>query len=265
MLDTITAPELMRLDLPPPKQIVTGLLTSGLNILAGTAKAGKSFLGMSLGLSVANGTLALGRFDTQQAGVLYLALEDTRFRLKSRLGTLKQPIPESLAFATTAPTLAAGTLEGIDAYLKAHRETGMVVIDTLAKVADQHQGGNVYAEDSQMGGALHALAHAHDIALLVIHHTRKQAHKDFLQMVSGSTGFTGAADTVLVFERNRNDPMGMLHVTGRDIVERQVELEWRPTGGGWHVYTPQARPRGRPADTAARSRIQAPRPYAEGD
>jgi RecA-family ATPase len=270
MLETITANDLMQLDLPAPREVITGLLTVGLNVLAGSPKSGKSFLGLGLSLSVANGDPALGTLPVERGNVLYLALEDTRYRIRNRLKGLHTPTPDNLAFATRAPTLAEGGLEALHDHLTANPGTSMVVIDTLAKIADQRTGGNIYDEDSSMGGALHSLAHHHETALLVIHHTRKAAHGDFLHMVSGSAGFTGAADTVMVLTRNRNETTATLEVTGRDIQERKMNLTWLSIHGGWRAaeWRAERKPIGRPADTTARSRIptnNAPRPYAEGD
>lgn len=38
---------------------------------------------------------------------------------------------------------------------------------------------------------------------------------------------------VLMLERRRNEANAMLHITGRDIHERTVQLYWSSTMGGW--------------------------------
>lgn len=241
-MNTITARELNELDLRPPRQLVNGLITAGLNILAGNPKSGKSFLALGLSLDLTNGKKALGAYAAEETGVLYLALEDTRYRLRSRMRTLGLPPTELLHFATEIPRLGEGGLDLIDDFLFQHPEIGMVVIDTLAKVSDPKAGANVYDEDAALGGALHALAHHHDAAFLVIHHTRKAPHGDFLHTVSGSAGFTGTADTVLVLNRKRGENTATLEVTGRDILEAQAELRWVKSGGGWRARQPDAHP-----------------------
>lgn len=232
-LDTITAQDLMKLELDPPKQVVEGVLTAGLNILAGNPKAGKSFLSLAIGNAVANGGKALGSIQTKPQGVLYLALEDTRFRLKHRMRGVKLTPTSNMHFATSCPRMSDGGIDAMHTFLNDNEGIGLIVIDTLAKISDPKSGNDVYGEDSAMGGALHSLAHAHDVAILVVHHTRKQAHGDFLHMVSGSAGFTGSADTVLVLSRKRNETVATLEVTGRDIRESKLDLEWYSLGGGW--------------------------------
>lgn len=232
MLETISSSELNTLELQPPKMIVHNLLSVGLNILAGNPKSGKSFLSLKLGHSVATGYRFLN-YQVIQGQVLYLALEDTLFRLKSRMRGLKLPPTDNLHFATYSPKLADGGLQEITNWA-ARSDTQLIIIDTLGRVKDEGKGGNVYQEDTDLGSALQQTAFNNDIAIMVIHHMRKQSHKDFLLSVSGSAGLVGAADVVLGLERKRNSPDGTLHVTGRDIEERQIGLYWNQSmGTGW--------------------------------
>ena len=233
MIDTVTAAQLETMDLPPPKQLIDGVLTVGFNILAGNPKAGKSFLSLGMALAIANGGRAFNKIPVGRHAVLYLALEDTRYRLKARLKAMSQGHPNNLHFATYLQKLGDGGFEELHAYLEEHRDIGMVVIDTLARVADAKTGADVYGEDAAVGTSLHEMAHLHEVALLVVHHTRKQAHGDFLHMVSGSAGFTGAADTVLVLTRKRNESVAILEITGRDIKEQKMDLTWYSSKGGW--------------------------------
>jgi RecA-family ATPase len=243
-LNTITAAELARMDLKPPKQLVEGVFTVGLNIFAGNPKAGKSFALLGISLAVANGGKAFNRIPVEKASVLYLALEDNHYRLKNRLKALNQPAPENLSFVTSIPRLAEGGLLGLHAYLDQHPDTGMVVIDTLARIADPKVSGNIYDEDSGMGSSLQSLGLEHDVAVVVVHHTRKAAAGDFLHSVSGSSGLTGAADTVAVLNRKRNETTATLEITGRDIYESSRELHWYSPKGGWIMHDEPNQPHG---------------------
>lgn len=236
-LDTITAAELQRADLPPPRQLVNGMLTAGLCILAGAPKTGKSWLSLDLALAISGNNKALGAYGVEHGAVLYLALEDTPYRLKTRLRSMRKPHPDDLHFATTAPRLADGGIDAINEFIERHPRTNTVIIDTLAKISDAKITNNVYDEDAAQGTILHALAHHHNIALIVVHHTRKQHHGDFLQSVSGSSGLTGTADVVMVLDRKRQEPTALLHVTGRDINETTINLYWNTQATGWLADT----------------------------
>lgn len=62
-----------------------------------------------------------------------------------------------------------------------------------------------------------ALADEQSVAIVLVHHQRKMAAEDPLDTVSGTTGLTGAVDTVLVLTRDGNGTT--LHGRGRDIEE----------------------------------------------
>ena len=59
-----------------------------------------------------------------------------------------------------------------------------------------------------------------------VHHDRKLAAKDVFETISGSNGLFGAADTALVVTGDRNSSERVLHVTGRDITERQITMKF---------------------------------------
>ena len=64
---------------------------------------------------------------------------------------------------------------------------------------------------------LKALADRHNIALLLVHHLRKQSAADPFQQISGSNGLMGAADTIWLLQRQRMSNAARLLVTGRDM------------------------------------------------
>jgi hypothetical protein len=63
------------------------------------------------------------------------------------------------------------------------------------------------------------------MALIGLHHDRKATTDDFVESISGTNGIAGAADTILVVNRPRNEPEGILSLTGRDVEEEQYGLK----------------------------------------
>ena len=63
--------------------IIEGFLMSGISLLAGAPKLGKSFLVLQIAYHVSTGKSMWG-MTVRQSDVLYLALEDTEARLQSR-------------------------------------------------------------------------------------------------------------------------------------------------------------------------------------
>ena len=124
-LDTITAADLQKKEIPPIRFIVNKLLTVGLNILASPPKYGKSWMVLSLCLAVSTGSRFLG-YDTARCECLYLALEDSQRRLKSRMNKLLsgKGAPAGFHFATTAHSMDEGLFDQLEGFLKTHQDTG---------------------------------------------------------------------------------------------------------------------------------------------
>ena len=125
-----------------------------------------------------------------------------------------------------ADTLRHGLEQQIEQFLAEHPTTKLVVIDTLQRVRSAGGDSNLYANDYQDVGLLKQLADQHHIAILLIHHLRKLHDDDPMNMISGSTGLSGAADSAFVLQKNtRSANAASLHCTGRDIPDRTLKLE----------------------------------------
>ena len=224
-LETMTAEQLQSAPYSPVPFLVDELLPEGLHILAGAPKIGKSWLALWLCLCVSQGR-PLWNFAVTQGEVLYLSLEDSYRRIQSRLFDLTEDAPPTLHFAIMADTLKHGLEQQIEQFLTEHPATKLVVIDTLQRVRSAGSDSNLYANDYQDVGLLKQLADRHHIAILLIHHLRKLHDDDPMNMISGSTGLSGAADSAFVLQKNaRSANAASLHCTGRDIPDRTLKLE----------------------------------------
>lgn len=233
-----TADELMAADFPEPKWAVPGILSEGVNLLAGPPKVGKSWLSLGLGLSVAAGGKAMDTIPVEGGPVLYLALEDTPRRLQSRMGKLLggQPAPKGLTLATTCPPLPQGGNEAICQWLDRNPNARMVVIDVFAKMrGPSNPGASAYDADYAAVGHAKRIADHYGVAVVLVHHVRKAGSDDFLTEVSGTNGLAGAADATLVLKRSRGQADGVLHVTGRDVDEAEYALQFHAAVGAWQI------------------------------
>ena len=224
-LETINAEDLQNRTYEPTPFLVDELIPEGLHILAGAPKIGKSWLALWLCLCVSQGQ-PLWNFTTVQGEVLYLSLEDSFQRIQTRLFDLTEDALPTLHFAIMADTLKHGLEQQIEQFLTEHPTTKLVVIDTLQRVRAAGGDGNLYANDYQDIGLLKQLADKRHIAILLIHHLRKLHDDDPVNMISGSTGLSGAADSAFVLQKNsRLANIASLHCTGRDIPDRTLKLE----------------------------------------
>jgi predicted ATP-dependent serine protease len=130
-----TAADLQRMEFPPIKYVVSNYVGEGLTILAGAPKIGKSWLALDFAIAVASGGSCMGHLPAQQGDVLYLALEDNRRRLKSRLKRLmpsQGSWPTNLTFHTQWLLPDQGGIENIRAWAPAAKTPRLVIIDVLA-------------------------------------------------------------------------------------------------------------------------------------
>jgi replicative DNA helicase/DNA-binding MarR family transcriptional regulator len=233
-LNVIWAKELEKAELPEPSWLIPGILPdAGVCVLAGTPKVGKSWLALQFAVAVASGRDTGGIEACKQTRVLYLALEDTERRIKSRLANAKLGFPENLCFAYEWKRLHEGGLEELRRFV-VENNIGFVIIDTLAKVRPPQNGkGNPYAEDYLHVGLLKSLADELGITVLLVHHKRKAKGLDPIEDVSGTTGLTGAVDTILLLDKKRGEEDGTLLVTGREVEEEVFALKF--TDCKWEI------------------------------
>ncbi len=171
--------------------------------------------------------------------VLYLALEDNLRRLRSRLDCLmptRDNLPSGLLFAVEWPRASAGGLKRIEEWLGEHPSARLVVIDVLAAFRDPRNGNQqLYDGDYSALKSLQEIAMRAAVAIVVVHHTRKSGSEagDPFEKVSGTLGLSGAADSVIVLDR---DGVGCtLYGRGRDIPEFEVASEFDRKACRWRA------------------------------
>jgi hypothetical protein len=241
-----TAAELLSTEFPEPKWAVPGLVAEGITVFAGAPKVGKSWLSFGLGIATATGGKALGRIDVDAGPALYLALEDTPRRLKSRLEKITAGDHPSgldkLTIATECPPLPAGGEQRIASWLDKHSDARLVVIDVLAKVRGAASSDQpLYDRDYAAMTRAKVIADHYGVPFVIVHHTRKAEADDWLDQVSGSQGISGSADAIMMLKKMRGSADGILHITGRDVEEAQYALSFSPELGTWSMLdTPPA-------------------------
>ena len=205
--------------------IIDGLLYPGTYLFVGAPKVGKSFLMAQIAYHVSTGQ-ALWNYPVHAGTVLYLALEDDYRRLQERLSRMfGVEGTDTLYFATCAKQLGAGLYEQLTRFVSEHRDTRLIIIDTLQKIREASGDRYSYASDYEMIGQLKHFADQTGIALLLVHHTRKQQADDKFDMISGTNGLLGAADGAFLLQKEkRTDGSAILDVAGRDQQDQRMYL-----------------------------------------
>ena len=104
-----------------------------------------------------------------------------------------------LHFAVASCKLSDGLIVQLEDYLKDYPNSRLIVIDTLQKVRTASKD-NAYASDYGDISLIKDFADRHSLAVIVVHHIRKQNDSDVFNKVSGTTGLTGSADATFVLE-----------------------------------------------------------------
>jgi RecA-family ATPase len=228
--DGMTSAELDGQEFPPPKWIVPGLIPEGLGILVGKPKTGKSFLALNIAAAVSAGSSVLGE-RVERRRVLYLALEDTFRRMQTRLKMIGA-LPNDKLHIYTAWKSGENGLRYLRLFLAQYNDCGLVIIDTLSRVREATPGeGYNYLEDYKFMTPLKTIADGRNLSILALHHTRKQEAEDWMDAASGTTGITGAADTIMLLQRGRGEVDAIISASGRDFEEREIALSFEQNGG----------------------------------
>jgi len=232
--------------------IADNFISTGLTVISGTQKIGKSWLGLNLGLAVASGGYFLGKIKTNKTGVLYLSLEDPNKRLTKRLNKVTQgnvSLLDNIPLNITNKFV--GHIKALRDYLEQHKETRLIVVDTLVKFIQTASKEVVkdfgdYGQTTKALTALKDIADDFNIAIVVIHHARKGSNKatetdDVFDESLGSTGIYSTADTIMLFRKKvRTESEAELSITGRDIEDMNYILGFDKNIGCWSLIGDKA-------------------------
>lgn len=218
---TITDAELLAKDIPPVNFIIPGLLpATGLAVVGGAPKMGKSLMMTDLGLAISGGSRFLNVFDVWVGEVLYLCLEDTEQGMQARIKIMQPGCPGSglihLAFAWGDDPILR-----LSRWLDAKPNTKIVIIDTIGKLSPSFTQGD-YTKQYQKLGELKMMANARNIMIVIVHHLRKSKSNDPFEMLYGSNAISGAADVIWILQRERGEDYANLIVSGRDVPDQKL-------------------------------------------
>lgn len=235
----ITLAELQLKHFDDLRWVIEDIAPEGALLIAAKPKAKKSWLALNLGLAIAMGGRALGRYNVLQGDVLYLDLEGNQRRIQSRvrqiLGVQDVAWPANF-HVHTEWGVGDACINALREWLLRHPTTSAVVVDLLHEIRpplDPRE--DRYAYDRNMLVALNKLAEEFHVCIMVIHHTRKMKGDDVFEEISGTLGITGAVSTIWVLSKAQDGTV-TLNVQGRDLVnDEPLALEWDAMLCGFRV------------------------------
>lgn len=226
-LQVVSMTELYDTTYPPRTPIIDGILYGGTYLFVGAPKVGKSFFMAQLAYHVAMG-IPLWEYPIHQGTVLYLALEDDYARLQRRLSRMfGVESADHFYLSVREKSLREGLCEQLENFVKAHRDTKLMIIDTLQKVREASGDRYSYSIDYEIVTKLKVFSDTYGVCLLLVHHTRKLESEDSFEMISGTNGLLGAADGAFIMQKKkRTDNIAVLDIVGRDQPDQELTIEF---------------------------------------
>jgi len=184
---------------------------AAVGVLGGAPKCCKSWLALDLAVSVASGTACLGAFDVDDPGpvLLYMA-EDAAAVVKARLSGICRARHLDLAsvpiHVITVPVLRLDRGRDQARLRDAVRRCAprLLILDPFVRLhrIDENDAGEV----SALLGYLRTLQRQHDVAVLVVHHARKNGSGGAQAGLSlrGSGDFHAWGDSNLYIRRQKD-------------------------------------------------------------
>jgi AAA domain-containing protein len=179
-----------------PPWLVEGLWgAASVGVIGGAPKCAKTWLGLDLALSVASGTACLGRYAVAQAGpvLVYLA-EDALAVVRERIAGMARHRGLDLGPLEVHVITAAVLRLDREPDRSRLRETTrrlrprLLLLDPLVRLhgIDENHAGEV----AELLGYFRSLQRQFDVAVVLVHHTRKNAAGG----VAAGLGLRGSSD-----------------------------------------------------------------------
>lgn len=225
-------------ELPQISWAVKDLIPDGVSILAAPPKSYKSFFALQMSVAVCNGFDFLG-FGTVKGDVIYFDLESSKRRPLNRILDMYSTLDISGLHLVTADSnvrrLFNGFEEDLQNLLFTYPNTRLVIIDVFQRILPVISKDNLYSSDYTNINGLNAIASKYAISILIIHHTRKHRdNTDPVNNISGSTGLSGAANSILqIAKTDRSSTTAHLLATGNDIAPKDIVIRFDEASFHW--------------------------------
>ena len=241
---------------PRPVQIDSVLRVGEVAILAGAAKARKTWLALDLAQAMAEEAKWCAEFQCRLGSVLYIDAEcppevlGERLRINRVGSPTMQDQVQVLSCRGNAPQSVDHACEMIRQGV-AQADARLVIIDTLSAFLPMSDE-NDNAEATHLMSEIVRVAEEMDVSILLIHHTPKGggAQRSTVDAAAGAGAFARRADTVLAVREE--DEITCLDIRARSFPGRtRFHLAWN---AAHRPVATEAPPEDPPEDAPKRSR-----------
>jgi len=231
---------------------------AAVGIIGGAPKSHKSWLALDMAVSIASGTPCLGAFDVLETGpaLLYMA-EDDAGTVKARVEGIcrhrRLPLDRLDVHLITSPSLRLDRDADRRALraLIAERAPRVLLLDPFVRLhrLDENDAGHI----SGLLAYLRELQREHDLAVVVVHHTRKNGAAGASgHNLRGSGDFHAWVDSSLYLRRTRQHlSLAVEHRAAAAIEPVALHLVGDDDPGDLHLQAIDAKPQSPQPDLAA--------------
>lgn len=224
-VEEIGVMELLTTEVNEEADIVEDMLPIGVSVFGAPQKIGKTFFCLQLALAVATGRDFIGK-KTTKGHVLYIALEDTKSKLKQRLKRFELPVCNNLTIRFESAYNPLFNLDDIICEKKQqHPDLNLIIVDTFAKIRKNNK--TEYDLEYEEASMIHEIGIRHKACVELVTHVKKAIdYSNPFDSIYGSRGLTAAMDSMMVmFRRNILSKIKELHITGKDIPEEKMFVQ----------------------------------------
>ena len=225
----INVKELMQELIPPLKWSVTPILPEGFGVISGRPKGMKSWTALEICYAVQNGIKFMGH-ETTQGDCLYLALEDSKRRIKDRIIKLNNQKlnPPTILLASDVPYLGFGFEECVQEWINSKDNPRLIIIDTLARIRPRARksSGTAYDIDNELLSKIQTIAVQNNITIACISHLSKAQQEYNFDRIQGSVGVQGISDFMWLIDRGDNSNQASIIGRGRDMNDFEYAVKW---------------------------------------
>lgn len=234
ILEELTpADVILSMQFEKPEFIIDELIATGLVLVCGKPKVGKSWFMLRMCVDIAAGNKFLSKFAVKPSKVAYFALEDNGSRLQDRLIEMEAEVNlYNILITNQLRVFDDVGLKCFEDFIASNSEIRVYIIDTMQKIKPTTRSKNTkdYEADYPFASKLQSLALQYNVVIVLVHHGRKNNTSDeFTDDVLGSTGITAAADIIIMLRRIKDEKhTSQLQIAGRDVERRTLSYAIDP-------------------------------------
>lgn len=222
--------------------LVDTIIPYGLVVVGARPKEGKSGLMEQMSIDIVQNNYFLNKFKTEQGSGLYISFEEDRSLIHERLNrftTIDSGL-HKLRFEFGWLPINEGGIELLQRYVEMNPDIKFGIIDTLSRFSGTNsRAGRGYRNEYEYAEKFQGTAKKLKIAIILIHHTIKNSSGEIKDLY-GSSGFSGAADSILLFQNYKERRLGKLNVISRHgdacyTLKFNQDSRWEYMGDGEEI------------------------------